>query len=155
MVGYPVIWGAIKNLVGFVKMPTNDWASPDPKKLAFHQKGAVLWRRPSRIGISSSRTARNRRTAPTSWASFYFRSFLFLSWLPILPDRPLGSFMDNLGPGQVVGRQALGSSPLGELHVGLSVEQGTGLVVDVREARNLKTSGPKGVPGSRNWVLWR
>ena len=86
---------------------------------------------------------------------FIIEVFYSFSWLPILPDRPLGSFMDNLGPGQVVGRQALGSSPLGELHVGLSVEQGTGLVVDVREARNLKTSGPKGVPGSRNWVLWR
>jgi hypothetical protein len=53
--------------------------------------------------------------------------------------------MENLGPGQVVGRQALGSSPLGELHVGLSMEASTGLVVDIKEARELKL-GSKGVP---------
>jgi hypothetical protein len=72
------------------------------------------------------------------------------NWLPILPDRPLGSFMDNLGPGQVVGRQALGSSPLGELHVGLALETGNGLTVDVKEAKGLKATGSKGIaPG--NW----
>nr|CAD2159614.1 unnamed protein product [Meloidogyne enterolobii] len=69
------------------------------------------------------------------------------NWLPILPDRPLGSFMENLGPGQVVGRQALGAIPMGELLIGLSVEQGTGLVLDIREARELKI-GPKGAPAS-------
>uniref|UniRef100_A0A1I8AWM5 Regulating synaptic membrane exocytosis protein 2 n=1 Tax=Meloidogyne hapla TaxID=6305 RepID=A0A1I8AWM5_MELHA len=69
------------------------------------------------------------------------------NWLPILPDRPLGSFMENLGPGQVVGRQALGSLPIGELLIGLSTEQGAGLVLDIREARGLKI-GPRGAPAS-------
>lgn len=63
-----------------------------------------------------------------------------------MPDRPLGSFMENLGPGQVVGRQAFGAIPMGELLIGLSIEQGTGLVLDIREARELKI-GPKGAPG--------
>uniref|UniRef100_A0A915MN05 Uncharacterized protein n=1 Tax=Meloidogyne javanica TaxID=6303 RepID=A0A915MN05_MELJA len=69
------------------------------------------------------------------------------NWLPILPDRPLGSFMENLGPGQVVGRQAFGAIPMGELLIGLSIEQGTGLVLDIREARELKI-GPRGAPAS-------
>jgi hypothetical protein len=53
--------------------------------------------------------------------------------------------MENLGPGQVVGRQALGSHPLGELYVGLAVEPGTGLIVEVKEARALKAGASKGV----------
>jgi hypothetical protein len=64
-----------------------------------------------------------------------------------LPDKPLGSFMENLGLGQVVGRQALGSLSMGELLIGLSIQQGTGLVLDIREAKNLKIGSKGGVPG--------
>uniref|UniRef100_A0A183CN27 C2 domain-containing protein n=1 Tax=Globodera pallida TaxID=36090 RepID=A0A183CN27_GLOPA len=70
------------------------------------------------------------------------------NWLPIRPDRPLGSFVENLGPGQVVGRQALGSAQMGELQAALSLEP-SGMVVDVMQARGLTAlkQSTKTVPG--------
>uniref|UniRef100_A0A915EE56 C2 domain-containing protein n=1 Tax=Ditylenchus dipsaci TaxID=166011 RepID=A0A915EE56_9BILA len=59
------------------------------------------------------------------------------NWLPVLPDRPLGSFVENLGPGQVVGRQVLASPVMGEIMVKLSLDPGMGIVVEVLEAKNL------------------
>ncbi|KAL3103180.1 hypothetical protein niasHS_002366 [Heterodera schachtii] len=70
------------------------------------------------------------------------------NWLPIRPDRPLGSFVENLGPGQVVGRQALGSAQLGELQAALSLEP-CGMAVDIMQARGLTAlkQSTKTVPG--------
>jgi regulating synaptic membrane exocytosis protein 2 len=53
-----------------------------------------------------------------------------------LPDGTLGQFVDNLGPGQVVGRQALASPVLGEIQLCLYVQDGA-LIVDIKRAKNL------------------
>ncbi len=71
-----------------------------------------------------------------------------LSWLPIHADKPLGSFVESLGQGQVVGRQALGSVPLGELEVGLSHTHQTGLIVHISKARTLTLPRSGGRAGS-------
>ncbi|KAI6181765.1 hypothetical protein M3Y98_00864300 [Aphelenchoides besseyi] len=68
---------------------------------------------------------------------------------PVLPDGTLGQFVDNLGPGQVslsqhafnrfvkvVGRQALASPVLGEIQLGLYLQDGA-LIVDIKRAKNL------------------
>ncbi|CAD5229122.1 unnamed protein product [Bursaphelenchus okinawaensis] len=58
------------------------------------------------------------------------------NWQPIMPDAMLGHFMEDLGPGQVVGRQVLASPVLGEIEVGLGMNGGC-LIVDVIRAKNL------------------
>lgn len=69
-------------------------------------------------------------------------------WLPILPDGPLGDFMQDLGPGQVVGRQVLASPVLGEIQLGIAVKRGN-LEVEIIRARNLLAkSGAKSIPGA-------
>ncbi|KAI6221356.1 hypothetical protein M3Y99_01556400 [Aphelenchoides fujianensis] len=55
---------------------------------------------------------------------------------PILAEGTLGQFVDNLGPGQVVGRQALASPVLGEIQLSLYLQDGA-LIVDVKRAKNL------------------
>uniref|UniRef100_A0A914XJE8 Regulating synaptic membrane exocytosis protein 2 n=1 Tax=Plectus sambesii TaxID=2011161 RepID=A0A914XJE8_9BILA len=58
------------------------------------------------------------------------------SWLPLLPDGPLGTFVDDLGPGQVVGRQVLASPVLGEIQIGI-VSGRNGIDVEIIRAKNL------------------
>nr|CDQ05012.1 Bm5702, isoform d [Brugia malayi] len=55
---------------------------------------------------------------------------------PILTDGPLGSFVDSLGPGQVVGRQVLASPVLGEIQIGISSGR-AGIDVEIIRAKNL------------------
>ncbi|GMT34851.1 hypothetical protein PFISCL1PPCAC_26148 [Pristionchus fissidentatus] len=58
------------------------------------------------------------------------------NWQPVVPDGQLGSFIDNLGPGQVVGRQVLASPVLGEIHLGIAASR-SGIDVEVICAKNL------------------
>lgn len=58
------------------------------------------------------------------------------SWLPVLPDGPLGTFVDNLGPGQVVGRQVLASPVLGEIQIAIMGSR-NGIEVEIIKANNL------------------
>nr|CDJ91786.1 PDZ and C2 calcium-dependent membrane targeting domain containing protein [Haemonchus contortus] len=58
------------------------------------------------------------------------------NWLPVLPDGPLGTFVDNLGPGQVVGRQVLASPLLGEIQIGIMAGR-AGIDVEIIRAKNL------------------
>uniref|UniRef100_A0A914ZDY2 Rab-3-interacting molecule unc-10 n=1 Tax=Parascaris univalens TaxID=6257 RepID=A0A914ZDY2_PARUN len=58
------------------------------------------------------------------------------NWGPILSEGPLGTFVDNLGPGQVVGRQVLASPVLGEIQVGIAAGR-TGIDVEIIRAKNL------------------
>ncbi|CAB3401014.1 unnamed protein product [Caenorhabditis bovis] len=58
------------------------------------------------------------------------------NWLPVLADGPLGSFVDNLGPGQVVGRQVLASPVLGEIQIGIMAGR-SGIDVEIIRAKNL------------------
>ncbi|CAD5234896.1 unnamed protein product [Bursaphelenchus xylophilus] len=58
------------------------------------------------------------------------------NWQPLMPDAMLGHFMEDLGPGQVVGRQVLASPVLGEIEIGLGISGGC-LIVDVIRAKNL------------------
>ncbi|MFH4974508.1 hypothetical protein AB6A40_001217 [Gnathostoma spinigerum] len=55
---------------------------------------------------------------------------------PVLPEGPLGAFVENLGPGQVVGRQVLASPVLGEIQVGIAVGR-NGIDVEIIRAKNL------------------
>ncbi|CEF62232.1 Rim [Strongyloides ratti] len=69
--------------------------------------------------------------------------------MPLLPDGPLGHFIENLGPGQVVGRQVLASPVLGEINIAISLvvnRSGTGHAIDIEiiRAKNLVTK-----PGSK------
>lgn len=58
------------------------------------------------------------------------------NWFPIHPEGPLGEFVSDLGPGQVVGRQVLASPCLGEIQIGLVDKRGT-LEIEIVRARNL------------------
>ncbi|KAL3990179.1 C2 domain family protein [Acanthocheilonema viteae] len=58
------------------------------------------------------------------------------NWGPILTDGPLGSFVDSLGPGQVVGRQVLASPVLGEIQIGIAAGR-VGIDVEIIRAKNL------------------
>ncbi|KHJ76639.1 hypothetical protein OESDEN_23741, partial [Oesophagostomum dentatum] len=70
------------------------------------------------------------------------------NWLPVLPDGPLGTFVENLGPGQVVGRQVLASPLLGEIQVGIMAGR-SGIDVEIIRAKNLVVKpGVKMSPGS-------
>lgn len=54
----------------------------------------------------------------------------------MLADGPLGTFVDNLGPGQVVGRQVLASPVLGEIQIALMAGR-SGIDVEIIKAKNL------------------
>jgi len=59
----------------------------------------------------------------------------------------LRDFIEDLGPGQVVGRQALGARCLGEIQLSLSHTKGY-LEVEVIRAKDLKAKhGSKVTPG--------
>ena len=84
-------------------------------------------------------------------------------WLPILPDGPLGDFVRDLGPGQVVGRQVddirslmlstvfvqvLAMPVMGEVQLAIAIKRGN-LEVEVIRARNLiSKNAAKNPPGS-------
>lgn len=62
----------------------------------------------------------------------------------------LGHFCEELGAGQVVGRQALASAALGDIEIGLGVSGGC-LIVDVIRAKGLMVRpGTKINPGNYN-----
>lgn len=62
----------------------------------------------------------------------------------------LGDFIDGLGPGQLVGRQVLGASSLGDIQLALKYTKGY-LEVEVVRARDLQAKpGSKVLPG---WYL--
>ncbi|XP_063714331.1 regulating synaptic membrane exocytosis protein 2-like isoform X3 [Symsagittifera roscoffensis] len=52
-------------------------------------------------------------------------------------NEQLNSFVDDLGPGQVVGRQVLGSPCLGEIQLSIGLKRNTSLEVEIVRARNL------------------
>ena len=67
----------------------------------------------------------------------------------MLPDGPLGTFVDNLGPGQVVGRQVLASPVLGEIQIGIMAGR-AGIDVEIIRAKNLVVKpGTKINPGKQ------
>lgn len=58
-----------------------------------------------------------------------------------------GDFVENLGPGQLVGRQVLGAACLGEIQLGISDKKGS-LEVEVIRAKGLvQKTGAKILPG--------
>lgn len=74
----------------------------------------------------------------------------------------LRDFIEDLGPGQVVGRQALGARCLGEIQLSLSHTKGY-LEVEVIRAKDLKAKqGSKVIPGwlnfnelhDRRYMMW-
>ncbi|VDD92527.1 unnamed protein product [Enterobius vermicularis] len=66
------------------------------------------------------------------------------NWGPVLTEGPLGAFIENLGPGQVVGRQVLASPVLGEINIGIAVRNA--LEIQVIRARNLVAKPGKALP---------
>lgn len=61
----------------------------------------------------------------------------------------LRDFIEDLGPGQVVGRQALGARCLGEIQLSLNQKKGN-LEIEVIRAKDLKAKqGSKVIPGRR------
>lgn len=59
----------------------------------------------------------------------------------------LRDFIEDLGPGQLVGRQALGAGCLGEIQLSLNQKKGF-LEIEVIRAKDLKTKpGTKTIPG--------
>lgn len=74
------------------------------------------------------------------------------SWSPCLRTAgeggQLSEFIDGLGPGQLVGRQVLGASSLGDIQLALKYTKGY-LEVEVVRARDLQAKpGSKVLPGS-------
>jgi len=62
-------------------------------------------------------------------------------------DGQFGSFVDGLGPGQIVGRQVLGSPCMGEVQLSIADRKGQ-LEVEVIRARGLGAKpGAKVLPG--------
>jgi len=62
-------------------------------------------------------------------------------------DGQFGSFVDGLGPGQIVGRQVLGSPCMGEVQLSIADRKGQ-LEVEVIRARALSAKpGAKVLPG--------
>lgn len=71
----------------------------------------------------------------------------------MLPEGQLGSFVDNLGPGQVVGRQVLASPVLGEIQIAIMYGRSS-LDVEIVRARGLVVkSGAKMSPGKSNMII--
>ncbi|KAF8765060.1 Regulating synaptic membrane exocytosis protein like [Argiope bruennichi] len=70
------------------------------------------------------------------------------SWGSRLPPEvgEASSFVEGLGPGQLVGRQALASPSLGEVQLGIN-EKRNCLEVEVIRARGLMSKNPKVLPG--------
>lgn len=74
----------------------------------------------------------------------------FRAWLPStvrLGEGQFGDFIEGLGPGQLVGRQVLGSLCLGEIQLSIADRKGH-LEVEVIRARGLMAKGgAKILPG--------
>lgn len=73
------------------------------------------------------------------------------SWAPSLKGSdggPLSDFIEGLGPGQLVGRQVLGSPSLGDIQLSMCYQKGY-LEVEVIRARGLQARpGSKVLPGN-------
>ena len=67
------------------------------------------------------------------------------SQLRLPPEHKLTNFVEELGPGQLVGRQVLGSPCLGSIQVGFSVKKGI-LELEIIRARGLMVK-----PGARDY----
>ena len=66
----------------------------------------------------------------------------------------LASFVDGLGPGQVVGRQVLASPCLGEIQLHIKYSKGT-LEVEVVRAKGLIVKGQsRGLPGNKTHLTY-
>lgn len=78
------------------------------------------------------------------------------SWAPSLKGSdggPLSDFIEGLGPGQLVGRQVLGSPSLGDIQLSMCYQKGY-LEVEVIRARGLQARpGSKVLPGNFNVCL--
>lgn len=71
-------------------------------------------------------------------------------------DRRLSHFVDGLGPGQVIGRQAVASSSLGQIQLSLkSIKSAKLLEVEIVRARALCVkSGARVLPGKENETFY-
>jgi len=70
----------------------------------------------------------------------------------LAPEGQLSDFIDGLGPGQLVGRQVLGASALGDIQLSMCYQKGF-LEVEVIRARGLQAkSGSKVLPGNRHFL---
>lgn len=73
------------------------------------------------------------------------------SWVPTsrLPaEGEFSNFVEGLGPGQIIGRQALASPNLGDIQLSLCERKGN-LEIEVIRARGLQAkSGSKVLPGN-------
>ena len=87
---------------------------------------------------------------PYKYSSHNFTIF-FSSWLTSQTrDGQLSEFISGLGPGQLVGRQVLGSPVLGDIQLSLCDKRGN-LEVEVIRARGLQSKpGSKVLPGDRH-----
>ena len=66
----------------------------------------------------------------------------------LAPEGEVSSFVEGLGPGQLVGRQALASPNLGDIQISICDRKGN-LEVEVIRARGLQTKpGTKILPGN-------
>ena len=66
----------------------------------------------------------------------------------LAPEGEVSSFVEGLGPGQLVGRQALASPNLGDIQISISERKGN-LEVEVIRARGLqKKPGTKIIPST-------
>lgn len=74
----------------------------------------------------------------------------FCSWVPqmrFVAEGEVSNFVEGLGPGQLVGRQALASPNLGDVQLSICDSKGN-LEVEVIRARGLQTKpGSKISPG--------
>lgn len=82
----------------------------------------------------------------------------FRQWLPssfrMAPEGgQIGDFLDGLGPGQLVGRQVLGSPCLGDIQLTI-IEKNGQLEVEVVRAKGLIAKpGSKMIPGKTiDWI---
>lgn len=81
--------------------------------------------------------------------TYFFNSdTCFIRWAqPRNGGEGLNDFIEGLGPGQIVGRQVLGTSCLGEIQMGLSDKKGR-LEIEIIRARGLvQKPGAKSIPG--------
>lgn len=110
--------------------------------------------------MNNSSTKAANTTVLVLWWAVLFNDYLYvrlISWCGYIlrwakgrhGSEGLNNFIDDLGPGQIVGRQVLGTSCLGEVQMGLSDKKGR-LEVEIIRARGLVPKpGAKSVPGEQ------
>uniref|UniRef100_A0A8C4NK22 Regulating synaptic membrane exocytosis 2 n=1 Tax=Eptatretus burgeri TaxID=7764 RepID=A0A8C4NK22_EPTBU len=88
----------------------------------------------------------SRSSAESSINSYCSEGNLIFPSIRLEQDRQFSMFLDGLGPGQLVGRQTLATTPLGDIQLGVQTRNGT-IEVEVIKARGLiPKTGSKTIP---------